>query len=99
LNTDLRALNIAGNEGISLDMALNRLTPQKKEKRKGRTDQSIVLVKFLLAAGFASPKQIEDGLIAVADTGLPLGMVLYARGIVSRTGLNSALAAQRTDQA
>jgi hypothetical protein len=94
LEHGLRALNIAANEGISLDMAINRLTPQKKERERPVPTLNR-LGEILLAAGFASPKQIEDGLIAVADTGLPLGIVLYARGIISRTGLNSALAAQR----
>jgi hypothetical protein len=94
LEYGLRALYIAANEGINLDTAIARLTPQKKEPQRVVPTNNR-LGEILLAAGFASPKQIEDGLIAVADTGLPLGMVLYARGIVSRTGLNSALAAQR----
>jgi len=94
LEHGLKALNIAANEGVSLDIAISRLTPQK-QVRERVVPTNNRLGEILIAAGFASPKQIEEGLLAVADTGLPLGMVLYARGIISRTGLNSALAAQR----
>jgi len=88
-----QALRIAVNDNISLDSALKRITPQQEKARPVPTSNR--LGEILMAAGFASPKQVEEGLLAVADTGLPLGMVLYARGIVSRTGLNSALAAQK----
>jgi len=92
LDHGVRALSIAVTQGISLDEAMTQLTPQKKERVIPTSNR---LGEILMAAGFASPKQIEEGLIAVADTGLPLGMVLYAKGIISRTGLNSALAAQK----
>jgi hypothetical protein len=92
IDQGVKALALATAEGLSLDEAIQKLTPQKKERIIPTHNR---LGEILLAAGFATPKQIEEGLIAVADTGLPLGMVLYARGIISRTGLNSALAAQK----
>ncbi|MBS1989130.1 MAG: hypothetical protein JSS86_13725 [Cyanobacteria bacterium SZAS LIN-2] len=88
-----RALRIAVSDNISLDSALQRVMPKQEKPRPVPTSNR--LGEILMAAGFASPKQVEEGLQAVADTGLPLGMVLYARGIITRTGLNSALAAQK----
>ncbi|MBL0189742.1 MAG: hypothetical protein IPP97_28825 [Candidatus Obscuribacter sp.] len=40
-------------------------------------------------------KQIDEALEQSAETGLPLGTVLLSTGIISRTGLNSALSAQK----
>jgi len=83
---------LVAQEKISLDEALLKLAPKAAPKPVPTSNR---LGEILMQAGFASPKQIEDGLIAATETGLPLGMVLLSRGIISRTGLNSALMAQQ----
>jgi hypothetical protein len=92
IDQGIKSLAMAAAQGLSLDEAVAQSAQVKKDKPIPTNNR---LGEILLAAGFATPKQIEEGLIATADTGLPLGMVLYARGIVTRTGLNSALAAQK----
>ncbi len=88
----VRALGLVAQEKISLDEALLKLAPKAAPKPVPTSNR---LGEILMQAGFASPKQIEDGLIAATETGLPLGMVLLSKGIISRTGLNSALMAQQ----
>lgn len=88
----VRALGLVAQEKISLDEALLKLAPKAAPKPVPTSNR---LGEILMQAGFASPKQIEDGLISATETGLPLGMVLLSRGIISRTGLNSALMAQQ----
>lgn len=92
LDYAFKALNIAASEGISIDAALQKLTPKAAPKPVPTSNR---LGEILMHAGYASPKQIEDGLIASAESGLPLGMVLLSKGIVSRSAINSALTAQK----
>lgn len=92
LDYAFKALNIAASEGISIDAALQKLTPKAVPKPVPTSNR---LGEILMHAGYASPKQIEDGLIASTESGLPLGMVLLSKGIVSRSAINSALTAQK----
>jgi hypothetical protein len=92
LDYAFKALNIAASEGISIDAALQKLTPKAAPRPVPTSNR---LGEILMHAGYASPKQIEDGLIASAESGLPLGMVLLSKGIVSRSAINSALTAQK----
>lgn len=87
-----KALNVAAHEGISIDEALQKLTPKAAPKPVPTSNR---LGEILMHAGYASPKQVEDGLVASAESGLPLGMVLLSKGIVSRSAINSALMAQK----
>lgn len=87
-----KALNMAAVEGIDLDEAIQKLTPKAVPRPVPTSNR---LGEILMHAGYASPKQIEDGLIASAESGLPLGMVLLSRGIISRSAINSALLAQK----
>mgnify|MGYP000337545531 CR=1 FL=1 len=88
----VRALNIVAREGLTLDDALLKLAP-KAEARPVPTSNR--LGEILMQAGFASPKQVEESMVAASESGLPLGMVLFSKGIIGRAGLNSALMAQK----
>lgn len=92
LEHGIRALHLVARDNISLDEALLQMAPKAPPKPVPTSNR---LGEILMQAGFTSPKQVEEGLIAATETGLPLGMVLFSRGIVSRTGLNSALMAQQ----
>ena len=98
LDRATKALGVVAKDEVSLDEALQKLAPQAKAKstsapRPVPTENR--LGEILMQSGFATPRQVEDALVAVAETGLPLGMVLHSIGIISRSGLNSALAAQK----
>jgi hypothetical protein len=90
----VRALGMVAKEGLSLDEALSKMASKTKHVQRAVPTENR-LGEILMQSGYATPKQVEEGLIAVAETGMPLGMVLYSKGIISRTGLNSALAAQK----
>lgn len=87
----VHALAIVARENVDIDEALARLAP----KPKAPVDKNNRLGEILIASGYAVRKQIEEALEQSAETGLPLGMVLLSTGIISRTGLNSALSAQK----
>ncbi|HMX46168.1 MAG TPA: hypothetical protein PLF23_18685 [Candidatus Obscuribacter sp.] len=92
LDHGVNALKVACRDDIEVDEALNRLMPKAKPTVVPTSNR---LGEILMAAGYASPKQVEEAMIHAADTGLPLGMVLLSKGVLTRTGLNSALTAQR----
>jgi hypothetical protein len=87
----VKALSLVAHENISIDDALAKLAPKPKKA----VDKSNRLGEILIASGFALRKQIDEALEQSAETGLPLGTVLLSTGIISRTGLNSALSAQK----
>ena len=91
LNEGVKALSLVAQENISIDDALAKLAPKPKKA----IDKSNRLGEILIASGFALRKQIDEALEQSAETGLPLGTVLLSTGIISRTGLNSALSAQK----
>ena len=92
LDHGVNALKVSCRDDIEVDEALNRLMPKAKPTVVPTSNR---LGEILMAAGYASPKQVEEAMIHAADTGLPLGMVLLSKGVLTRTGLNSALTAQR----
>lgn len=92
LDLGLRVLNLLGKENIDIDKAIEKLTPKEKPLPVPTSNR---LGEILMAAGFATPKQVQDAMIQSGDTGLPLGMVLVSVGIITRSNLNSALSAQR----
>lgn len=92
LDHGVNALKVACRDDIAIDEALSRLMPKAKPTVVPTSNR---LGEILMAAGYASPKQVEEAMLHAADTGLPLGMVLLSKGVLTRTGLNSALTAQR----
>lgn len=89
----VQALNSMARDGISLEQALDRLSSSAGSKQAVPTHNR--LGELLMESGLANRSQVEDGMIHSHDTGLPLGMILVNKGVLSRAALNSALAAQR----
>lgn len=87
-----QALNMVARQGIPLETAISRSGPiaapvvVPTENRFGR---------LLMESEIVTKKQVDDGMLASAETGMPLGLVLFSKGILSRAVLNSALTAQK----
>lgn len=89
----VQALSLAGRDGVPLDQALNRMGTASQPTQAVPTHNR--LGELLMAAALASRPQVEECMVASQETGLPLGMVLLSRGVITRAALNSALSAQR----
>lgn len=88
----IQALLLVSQEGLPLDMALNRSGPVALPTQVPTHNR---LGEILTASGIASQPLVDQGLQASAETGLPLGLVLLNKGVITRAALNSALSAQR----
>jgi len=88
----IQALLMVAREGLPLETALNRSIPLTAPKAVQTINR---LGEFLMSSGLATPHQVEQGMMASAETGLPLGLVLLNKGVLSRAALNQVLAAQR----
>lgn len=88
----IQALMMVSREGIALDTALNRAGPVAAPKPLPTHNR---LGELMIASGIASAQLVESGMVTSAETGLPLGLVLLNKGVITRAALNSALAAQR----
>ncbi len=95
LDHAIQALLLVSQEGLPLETALNRSGPVAVPKMVAAVPTHNRLGELLVATGIVSAPLIEQGMITSAETGLPLGMVLLNKGIITRAALNSALAAQR----
>jgi hypothetical protein len=88
----ITALMMVSQEGLSLEAALNRSGPVAMPAQVPTHNR---LGEILTAAGIASQPLVDQGMVTSAETGLPLGLVLLNKGVITRASLNSALAAQR----
>ena len=71
LDRATKALGVVAKDEVSLDEALQKLAPQAKAKstsapRPVPTENR--LGEILMQSGFATPRQVEDALVAVAET-------------------------------
>lgn len=92
IDLGIKALALVARENIDIDQAVEKLTPKAKPLPVPTENR---LGEIIMAAGYVTPKQVQEAMVHAADTGLPLGMVLVSKGIITRSGLNSALGAQR----
>jgi len=88
----IQALLMVSHEGLPLETALNRSGPVAMPATVPTHNR---LGEILTASGIASPPLVEQGMVTSAETGLPLGLVLLNKGVITRAALNSALSAQR----
>ncbi|MBX3153001.1 hypothetical protein KF728_22770 [Candidatus Obscuribacterales bacterium] len=88
----ITALLMVSQEGLPLETALNRSGPVAMPTQVPTHNR---LGEILTSAGIASQPLVDQGMVTSAETGLPLGLVLLNRGVITRASLNSALAAQR----
>lgn len=88
----IQALLLVSQEGLPLETALNRSGPVALPTQVPTHNR---LGEILTASGIASQPLVDQGLQASAETGLPLGLVLLNKGVITRAALNSALSAQR----
>ncbi|MBZ0185198.1 MAG: hypothetical protein K8F91_03025 [Candidatus Obscuribacterales bacterium] len=88
----VQALGLVGREGIALETAMQRMGTVSSPQALPTHNR---LGELLMAAGLASRPHVEECMVASAETGLPLGMVLLNRGVMTRASLNSSLSAQR----
>jgi len=91
----VQTLLMVSHEGVPLDTALNRSGPVATPATTHQVPMHNRLGELLTASGIASPPLVEQGMVTSSETGLPLGLVLLNKGIITRAALNSALAAQR----
>ena len=90
----VQALGLVARDGVALDRALDRLGSSRQQTAKAVPTHNR-LGEILMESGLATKHQVQSGMVQSVETGLPLGMVLLSKGIVSRAAINSALAAQR----
>ena len=88
----ITALLMVSQEGLPLETALNRSGPVALPTQVPTHNR---LGEILTSAGIASQPLVDQGMVTSAETGLPLGLVLLNKGVITRASLNSALAAQR----
>jgi hypothetical protein len=88
----IQALLLVSHEGLPLETALNRSGPVAMPTQVPTYNR---LGEILTASGIASQPLVDQGMMTSAETGLPLGLVLLNKGVITRAALNSALAAQR----
>lgn len=88
----ITALLMVSQEGLPLETALNRSGPVALPTQVPTHNR---LGEILTSAGIASQPLVDQGMVTSAETGLPLGLVLLNKGVITRACLNSALAAQR----
>ncbi|MBX3073644.1 hypothetical protein KF913_06950 [Candidatus Obscuribacterales bacterium] len=88
----ITALLMVSQEGLPLETALNRSGPVAMPTQVPTHNR---LGEILTSAGIASQPLVDQGMVTSAETGLPLGLVLLNKGVITRASLNSALAAQR----
>ena len=97
----VQALHLVAKDGVSLEQALDRMSSTSASNSGIHTGRDVVvptenrLGELLFEAGMANKQQLQEGMIQSQETGLPLGMILINKGIITRSALNSALAAQR----
>lgn len=98
----VQALSLVAKDGIPLEQAMNRMATSSTVSMSAvHTARDAVvptenrLGQLLQDAGMANKNQVHDGMVQSQETGLPLGMVLISKGVLTRSALNSALAAQR----
>lgn len=89
----IATLQLVSHEGLPLETALNRSAGPVAMPTQVPTHNR--LGELLVSAGIASAPLVEQGMVTSAETGLPLGLVLLNKGIITRAALNSALSAQR----
>lgn len=88
----ITALQMVSQEGLPLEVALNRSGPVALPTQVPTHNR---LGEILTSSGIASQPLVDQGLVTSAETGLPLGLVLLNKGVITRAALNSALSAQR----
>lgn len=91
----VQSLLMVAHEGVALDTALNRSGPVATPAATAPIPVHNRLGELLTASGIASQPLVDQGMVTSAETGLPLGLVLLNKGVITRAALNSALSAQR----
>ncbi|MDZ4835891.1 MAG: hypothetical protein SGJ27_19100 [Candidatus Melainabacteria bacterium] len=91
----VQTLLMVAHEGVALDTALNRTGPVASPSSSQQVPMHNRLGELLTASGIASQPLVEQGMVTSSETGLPLGLVLLNKGIITRASLNSALSAQK----
>lgn len=89
----VRALQLIARDGLPLEEALSRVMPKPVQTKPVPTSNR--LGEILMEAGYATPIQVKEALPQTVETGLPLGIILYNKGIITRAGLYSSLCAQK----
>ena len=90
----LKALELMARNNFTADTALGRvLVGTASAHLTGATTSK--LGDLMCEAEIISRKQLEEGMRKGRESGLPLGRVLVATGVISRGVLNSALSAQK----
>jgi hypothetical protein len=90
LEDAVRVMELVGRQGLDLDTALrqSRLGTKTIDKTANK------LGLLMSASGIISPYHLTEGLIASLNTGLPLGMVLVEKNVVTPETLEWCLIAQ-----
>ena len=81
----VRALQLIARDGLPLEEALSRVMPKPVQTKPVPTSNR--LGEILMEAGYATPIQVKEALPQTVETGLPLGIILYNKGIITRAGL------------